>query len=1121
MIRLATFLRVVAFAIVLEFHWAFTAFHYARISLAPPPAECKTPCTRVPSNAVPTVTRRSSSLLSMVAEPIQGPSSATTQVLYQKVVRNLQNLPDVLLLGYLVEYLESHYQIPTGLPMLYEQFPGDEEMRSILAWDSPLSPASEATRMEVEVVGIYTDRKDESSSSSQPSVPKMAMVVVRKTKQPKSSLPPMMENLFKDSEKKIIKALDRGLEDFTAGKIKFKSDAPKARRNVRSMEEAIDIELLDAIPQKKPAKVDASDVVFDAYSTDVDDNGTTVKSAKPSKEQVAAAAATMEVKVQDIMKPETKSDTIKKSDFAVEAAKKKAAAEKRLPKPLEEFAIAAARRVKEKKLQPQSEKSKEDFAVTAARKAAASHKTNKNVAKTEESRSQPEEVPADPTDFKVPDYMGEQRAFRTTISRPGNRREKAIQQATSPLKTMGPASKIRARNMTKKEESQSQSPTTSKAPPIATKIAPSTSTSKTEEKGNTDSSISGVDIGSLSPRSNAVKPMPSNEEIEVEVMKAAQTAMDEFAKDGDITPEQLLKDVLKFGEEKEKENTPGEGFVSAAFDKAKDLMREQHQKHQAKRAGRELGFKDPETIHIRPNIREELSPEEELKRMFEAGERLADGRIIQSEITKDELVQSGTTEADIDALISKDRTISSYARSLDDELSELEVAINNSPGEDLDGPRRNSVFDVMSGPEVYNPNVEQDTINFPGALPGTKQVNIPKDLGEAIQQAEFAVEVLSNLKAVENEDGTTKYTYGKQELSEVQVQQLEFVAAEAIEIGLIKDPVKLVQESSRLQMLVDELQDQPKERFRDISENYKDLLLSDNFVDLIKSRLKKMALRDVDALRRDDESLREPHEREREILGQLVVYAQLLVKEARALGAELETQQLEVIRSICQVAMDPKHQTEEETAMALSDAVRDMRPLLDDTFVAYLKYAVAEEEARLARAGLLDDPDHNQWLFVLKIVQQGVYAEVSKSINRFIDHIWYVLRMETPRERRMLLSNLIDDMPTLDVRPFVKVVGNIVGALGDSTRGEFDEGVSLGEMTNKLLQLHRDVRELLPPERIAEKSRDADEWAARQKERLLEARKLGKERLKAANDVADRQDEIDAIGRRGEMQRFD
>ena len=282
-----------------------------------------------------------------------------------------------------------------------------------------------------------------------------------------------------------------------------------------------------------------------------------------------------------------------------------------------------------------------------------------------------------------------------------------------------------------------------------------------------------------------------------------------------------------------------------------------------------------------------------------------------------------------------------------------------------------------------------------------------------------------------------------------------------------------------------------------------------------------MADRDLDALRRDDDSLEAGHLREREILGQLVVYTQLLLKEARALGAELEAQQLEIVRSICKVAMDPAHNSEEEAAMALTDTVRDMRPLFDDAFVAYLKYAVAEEEARLARAGFLDDPEHNRWLYVLKIVQQGVYTEISRGIQRYVDHIGYVLRMEEPHERKELLSKLINVMPTLDVRPFVQVVDNIVGSLGDGSKGEFDGISTLGDMTNRLIQLHRDMKELLPPDRIAKLSKDADEWAAKQKERLLEQRKLTKQRLTAARQTEHLDEEIEALGRRGEIERFD
>jgi hypothetical protein len=367
----------------------------------------------------------------------------------------------------------------------------------------------------------------------------------------------------------------------------------------------------------------------------------------------------------------------------------------------------------------------------------------------------------------------------------------------------------------------------------------------------------------------------------------------------------------------------------------------------------------------------------------------------------------------------------------------------------------------------------------------------------------------------------TTYFVGNRQLTDKQVQNMRTLMVEAVDIGLIDNPLIKMKESSQLQMLIDELWDQPEERHTEITSNYKDLLLSDNFVTLVKERLTMMADRDLEAMRRGDDATEKTSSRERQLLGGLVVAAQLLLKEARALGAQLEAQQLEVIRSICKIAMDPKHDTEEETAQALTDGVREMRPLFDDSFVAYLKYAVAEEEAKLARAGLLDDPEHNQWLFVLKIVQQGVYAELARGINRYIDHIGYVLRMETAVERRLLLKQLIDVMPSLDVRPFVQVVDNIVGSLGDSVRGNFAGANVLGDMTNKLLQLSRDMKDLLPEERIALMSRDADEWAQRQREKLMESRSQTQKLLEAARETEHLDEEVESLARRGEVDRFD
>jgi len=239
---------------------------------------------------------------------------------------------------------------------------------------------------------------------------------------------------------------------------------------------------------------------------------------------------------------------------------------------------------------------------------------------------------------------------------------------------------------------------------------------------------------------------------------------------------------------------------------------------------------------------------------------------------------------------------------------------------------------------------------------------------------------------------------------------------------------------------------------------------------------------------------------ERVYLSKLTQYSMRLLKETQALGAELEVSQLEIIRSICQVAMDPKYTTEEEAAVALTDMVRGMRPLLDDSFVAYLKYAIAEEEGRLTRRGLLEDPEHNSWLFVLKIVQEGVYAELGRELSRYIDHIGYILRMKTKKERKQLLIKLVDVMPSMDVRPFVKIVDNIVASLGTSANGDFSDAVILGGMTNEILQLSADLKDVLPPERIQLMSRDADEWSARQRKKMKEQREETRNRI-----IAERQ----------------
>ncbi len=677
----------------------------------------------------------------------------------------------------------------------------------------------------------------------------------------------------------------------------------------------------------------------------------------------------------------------------------------------------------------------------------------------------------------------------------------------------------------------------------------STSTSTFTSKSTSTSATSDSSTTPEKMKSNTKKPKitKTDAEIEQDIIKAAMEIMpgninvdDDNNNNGGMTPEEMLKNILKFGEEEDKKDAPGSGFTRGAFTKAKEIIGEeqqlQQQQLQQQQQQLELQFKEVEDDNVDTTTKP-LSAEEELKRIFAAGQNIAEGRMTtattktttsnqntrtsSSNLQKED--KSIVTEQYIDELIEADKTVPGNARTLDDELAELEVRISKSPGEDTEAYGPDPIFDVFSGPEVYNPNVDPETsVNWPGAQFGTRtDIRLPPELNDAVNSAKFAAKLLSKMiEEKDDDDEETKVFYidGK-EISKDQVEKLQRCVDEGVAVGLIEDPVQYMRERSRLQMLVDELCQQPEERFSEIANFYKDILLSENFVTLVRDQLRSMASRYLDT-KRSNQDTTEVEERigmEREVLGKLVKFAQLLLKEAQALGAELEAQQLEVIRSICNVAMDPKHETEEQTAEALTDAVRDMRPMLDENFVAYLKYAIAEEEARLARAGLVDDPEHNRWLFVLKIIQEGVYAELAVGVQRYIDHISYVLRMDTKKERKELLSKLIDVMPSMDVRPFVKVVDNIAASLGQGRKGEFDTAV-LGGMTNKVLQLRRDVHELLPPERIKVMSKDADEWAARQRQKLMDQRGVARQRLDAARGYETFESIVE---RKGEIDRFD
>jgi len=1127
------------------------------------------------------------SQLSSTTVPNSNQSSSTTHqkqysVLYQKVLRapttstsstgsSSKSTSQTFLLD-LLTYLQDIYKLPNSeLIMPYEMIipddhvneetgevvddgsnSGGDEGRAVVIIDSPLSNSIYDARLEIEVIGIYPDNNnidtDNVNTQQQQQLvgPSMAMVAVKKLKDPNydssnNNSEAASEGLYTASQHTIINSLDVGLQHLEEGRIVI------------------------------PSSYDENDVVSAQFNNDDDGVDAALKRIG-YKNSINAASSNSESKESnEMMKKEEKEPiSIEKDALGnviidstqaaadVDVSRKKK--EKKVTNKIEKSTqpkvvtsptpsasssksdIQSKATTKEKK--PSSNEN-EDYAIIMARKQAESLMSTVKVGQTTSSTHGTIAISGGESDFainaakKIAEAAAKRRRAdmddkedKATVKAKLEHKYAVKGQESTTNNQVTPTTKaVQQQKKTKaKVQDLSNDEMFVKLSNIANK-AKKSSWKKTIPKRNAVRKDSGIEIKASTLKNEDTTPTKTDTEIEKDILQIAKenervqqelraaTDMMPVEKDDEegLSPEELLAQVLKFGDEKEKEDKPGHGFVEGAYGKAKELL-------QTDTSTNDFEYKEGDKSSDEMKRKAE---EEELRRIFAAGSSVAEDRMVQPSISQESssnLSKPTITEEDINELIYADETVPLNARVLDDELAELEVRMSKSQEGVVDGP--NKLFDVFSGPETYNPNVDpESSVNWPGAKEGTRtDVKLAADLSTALKQAKFAAAVLTQMREEEVDDDTNEVRYyvGEKELPFERVTLLRKCVNEAVKAGLIEDPEVLAVERSRLQMLIDELMSQPEERLEEISMSYKDLLLSDYLVDLIKERLYNMAQSDVKAQREGTEhQLKNRHASERAILINLAQIAQALVKEAQALGAELEVSMLEIIRSICEVAMDPSHKTEEDTTVALTDAVRDMRPLLDDAFVAYLKYAIAEEEGKLAREGVLDDPEHNRWLFVLKIVQEGVYTELSQGVKRYIDHIWYVLRMKSKSERKELLTKLIDVMPTMDVRPFVKVVNNIVGSLGTTVKGDFTDGVILGEMTNELLQLQRDVSELLPPERVDELSKDADDWAAKQRQRLLERRNLTRQRLEAARITAD-VDPDDIIKKPGpEAERFD
>ena len=517
----------------------------------------------------------------------------------------------------------------------------------------------------------------------------------------------------------------------------------------------------------------------------------------------------------------------------------------------------------------------------------------------------------------------------------------------------------------------------------------------------------------------------------------------------------MVTDIQTYIQKQRNNNAEISDFVKGAFAKAYELLNKRNQRRRAMRVQNSVRYHwrsdyVPDPRQEGKQIDEPETPEmalEELRQIFATGENSLDQWV--RKLVKESLAMKD----DIDTLSSMDG--SGFEDLLEEELADLELCI-----ESLYGGEQN-----VDRPPIVNYSEEERI--------------------DAMEQAASLVEVLSTMRTIKNkrDDGriSMQYFYGREKLSLEQVEDFRRIVGEATDMGLIEDP--------RLQLLVRDLWRQSEDKVRKIAESYTGFLVSKNFVSLAKERVSQMADREMDAVRRGDERIKEAYDREREIIGQLAVHAQVLVKESQVLRAESQARHLEILRRICEVVMDPRHTSEEEIANAVADVADKLRLLWDDAFVTFLMKAINEEEAYLAGSGISDHPDHNHSLLVLLIIKQGIDAEITNRINGYLDHIWQAVRTETTERGELVLKKMIERIPPMDIRLFAVAVDKLYGGQAGSRNGKHGliNPKSPAEIA-KFLNFQRYVSELLPPEQVAAKACIAEKIVTREKEKFLDAR---------------------------------
>ncbi|CEM06625.1 unnamed protein product [Vitrella brassicaformis CCMP3155] len=244
-------------------------------------------------------------------------------------------------------------------------------------------------------------------------------------------------------------------------------------------------------------------------------------------------------------------------------------------------------------------------------------------------------------------------------------------------------------------------------------------------------------------------------------------------------------------------------------------------------------------------------------------------------------------------------------------------------------------------------------------------------------------------------------------------------------------------EAVRLELLLNELLTTDSSLWETICEQYRDLLLSDRFVPLMRHRL-------------DVKPPKTAHERR--VFRKLTEIVLDMLHYMEVCWVWLEKQQLRKIQMICEQAI------RDDTR--LNELAESMKPLFDRDFFGYLHYAMEREREILVEKGYDPNLEPTPWLMVLMIIEQGVSNVFQKEVSEEVYQISHLVSQRYPDMRKSMLELLIAKTPKGEWAKFKMVVRNICDYWDSKIRA--GQPVPLPHLTDAIRQLSVDIEALLP-----------------------------------------------------------